>query len=207
MNFASYALFRTAVQTVIDGDDISQSSISTAVLDLIIGAGEQRVYRDVRSSTQDASFSITISENLAPLPADCMEVSSVYFPNFPSLTYEAFEVLQTNLQLGTNSTSANARRFSLQGDSLIFDPAQADGAIVLGQYYKRFPDIVTGLNTFFNRFPDLFMYAALAESAPYIGEVIRLPEWKERYVTIAQSANEFERRRASRGSKLATRRG
>ena len=56
MNFSSYADFRTKTQQGIDGDDISQSDLSVQVLDLIIGAGEQRVYRDLRSSTQDTAL-------------------------------------------------------------------------------------------------------------------------------------------------------
>ncbi len=132
-----------------------------------------------------------------------MEVKSVYFPTFAALTYCPYEVLQSLLQMG--GSQGAAKRFSIQNDSLIFYP-NASGT-VQGQYVRRLPDISTGLNPFFLRHPDLFMYAALAESAPYMGEAARLPEWKERYVTIAQSVNESERRRATRGSKLQVRVG
>ena len=203
MQFPNYAAFRTAVLIVIDGDDVSQSSISAAVLDLIIAAGEQRLYRDVRSTTQDVSFSIDVqSDGTAPLPNDCIELRNVYFPGFPSLTYAPDEAVQTLVQLG--GTSGPARRYTLEGDNMVFFPAQTSGT-VLGRYIKRLPDLATGLNAFFQRHPDLFMYAALAESSPYIGEQSRLEEWKQRYLTIASSVNETERRRGSRGSKLQTR--
>lgn len=206
MQFNNYAAFRTAVLQVIDGDDISQSSISAAILDLIIGAGERRLYRDVRSSTQDVALSLTVAaDGTAALPADCIELKSVYFATFPALTYAPYETLQTLIQLGANS--APARRYTLQGDTLIFFPAQPAGGTVLGRYIKRFADLSTGLNAFFIRHPDLFMYAALAESSPYIGEQSRLPEWKERYITLASAVNEEERRRSTRGSKLQTRIG
>lgn len=206
MKFANYPAFRTALLTVIDGDDISQSSISVNVLDLIVGAGEQRLYRDVRSSTQDTSFTATIALNVAPLPTDCLELKSVFLPTWPALTYCPYELIQTLIQKQSQSFH-HPKRYSLQGDNLIFWPSQPDGTVVSGQYIKRFPDISTGLNAFFTRWPDLFLYAALAESAPYIGEQSRLPEWKERYLTIAQSVNETERRRGTRGSKLQTRIG
>lgn len=203
MQFPNYAAFRTAVLIVIDGDDISQSSISAGVLDLIIAAGEQRLYRDVRSTTQDVSFLIDVqSDGTAPLPNDCIELRNVYFPGFPSLTYAPDEAVQTLVQLG--GTSGPARRYTLEGDNMVFFPAQTSGT-VLGRYYKKLPTLDTGLNNFFLRHWDLFMYAALAESAPYIGEQSRLEEWKQRYLTIASSVNETERRRGSRGSKLQTR--
>ncbi len=203
MNFATYNAFRTAVLQIIDGDDVSQSSISVPMLDLMISAGEARLYRDVRSTTQDTALSVDVgSDGTAALPADCIEVKSVYFPGFPALTYSPYEALQTLIQTG--STTGPAKRYTIQGDTLIFYPGQTSGT-VLGRYIKRLPDISTALNAFFNRHPDLFMYAALAESAPYIGEQSRLEEWKQRYLTLASSVNESERRRGSRGSKLQTR--
>lgn len=205
MQFSNYAAFRTAVLQVIDGDDISQSSISAGVLDLIIGAGEQRLYRDVRSSTQDTSLSLTVAaDGTAPLPTDCIELKSVYFATFPALTYAPYETLQTLIQLG--GTSGPPKRYTLQGDTIIFYPAQSGGTVT-GRYVRRFPDIRTALNALFNRHPDLFMYAALAESSPYIGEQARLGEWEKRYLTIASSVNDDEKRRGTRGSKLQTRIG
>ena len=101
--------------------------------------------------------------------------------------------------------ATHALRYSNQGDSLIFYPVQVDGTSVVGQYYKKFPDISTALNAFFNRHPDLFLYASLAESAPFLGEMDRLPIWEGKYQELAKAVNEEERRRQTRGSKLVSR--
>lgn len=215
MNFANYAAFRQAVQQIIDGDDISQSSISTSILDLIISTGEQRVYRDVRSSLQDTALSVTATANKAPLPTDCIELKSLFFAGFPPLDFMPYQMIQLKIQLQqapdfTSTLLGSSQTYSLEGENIIFWPAVTDGSVCNGRYIKRFPDITTsGLtgNTFFARFPDLWMYAALSESGPYIGERERLPEWKERYATIAMAANEFEKRRARAGSKLQMRIG
>lgn len=214
MNFSNYAAFRQAVQQIIDGDDISQSTISVTILDLIISTGEQRVYRDVRSSTQDTLFSGTSLSNVIALPADCIEIKSLYPPGFPTLDYMPYQQVASKIQLNQAAwngiTQGQAQVYSLEGENIIFWPTLTDGTLINGRYIKRFPDIaVSGLtgNTFFARFPDLWMYAALSESGPYVGEKDRLPEWKERYAQIATAANEFEKRRARAGSKLTTRVG
>ena len=80
MQFSSYADFRTKFQIMFDGDDISASDISGDVLDLIISAGEQRIYRELRSSTQELGLSITTTNNLAPLPADFLEMKGCAVP-------------------------------------------------------------------------------------------------------------------------------
>lgn len=207
MNFANYAAFRTAVLQLLDGDDISQSDLSIPVMDLIIGAGEVRLYRELRSSTQDGVLSISTTNNLAPLPADFLELRGApYIAKKVVATYAPWEAVTNLIQLQTGVvTSSNPVRYTFQGDNILFYPAQADGTTVTGQYYKRFADLSTGLNALFTRHPDVFIYAALAESAPFLGESARLPVWEGKYTQLVQAANEQERRRVTRGSKLQTR--
>lgn len=206
-DFSNYPAFRRALQQLIDGDDVSPSNISPQTLDLFVAMGERRVYRDVRSSAQDALMTLTVTGNSAPLPIDCIELRSVYFPTRVPLRYMAYEQLQARLQI-EQQVSSKPVWYSFEGDNLIFYPTQADGTVILGRYYKRFCSIVTeGLtgNTYFERYPDLWLYAALMESAPFIGEVTRLPQWQQTYLSIAEAAGEYETRRYTRGSKLQTR--
>ncbi len=206
MQFANYAAFREAVQTLLDGDDISQSDLSVSTLDLVIGAGEIRVYRDLRSSVQDAALSLTVTSNTATLPADFIELkASPYIFGFKSGVYVPLETIQNNIQVALSS-AARTYQYSFQGDTMIFYPV-LDGSVVNGRYYKRFNDIGTGLNALFNRHPDIFLYASLAESAPFLGEMSRLQLWDQKYQGLVQAANEQERRRITRGSKLQTRVG
>jgi hypothetical protein len=189
---------------MLDGDDISTSDLSVAVLDLIIGSGEQRIYRDVRSSAQDAELTLSVVANVATLPADFLELRvGPYVGGQATATYVPPEVMNNLIQVGAR-TATYPVRYSFSGDTMIFYPAQ-DGNTVTGRYYKRFSDISTGLNAFFNRHPDLFLYAALAESGVFMGEATRGPVWEQKYQTLAVAANEQERRRVTRGSKLSTR--
>lgn len=206
MNFSSYADFRTKFQQMFDGDDISQSDISVAVLDLIIGAGEVRVYRELRSSTQDTALSLTTTNNLAALPADFLELRGApYVALKAAATYAPWEAVNNAIQLqDTSVIVSNPVRYTFQGDNLLFFPAQTNGTVITGQYYKRFADISTGLNALFTRHPDVFLYAALAESGPFIGDS-RTSIWEQKYVSLVSAANEQERRRVTRGSKLQTR--
>lgn len=207
MNFADYNAFRNYVHQLIDGDDISQSDLSVAVLDGLIAAGETRCYRELRSSTQDTSFSIQTTANLAPLPADFLELRGApYVAKKAAATYQPWEAVQNAIQLGDQTfIASNPIRYTFQGDNLLFFPAQPDGTQITGQYYKRFADLSTGLNAYFTRHSDVFIYAALAESGPFLGEQSRLATWEQKYSYLIQSAQEQERRRTSRGSKLQAR--
>jgi hypothetical protein len=207
--FSSYSDFRNKFQQMFDGDDISQSDISGNVLDLIIGAGEQRIYRELRSSTQETALSITTTGNLAPLPADFLELKgSPYIGNgFATANFIPAQQAQDAIQLNTSTMASGPYYYSFQSDSMFFYPPQGDGVVITGTYYKRFPDISTGLNAFFTRHPDVFLYAGLAECAPFLGEMTRLPIWEKKYTDLVEGAAEQERRRITRGSKLQTRVG
>lgn len=191
------------VHTLMDGDDISQSELSVPVLDTLIALGEQRVYRDLRSSTQDTALSVAVTGNVATLPTDFLELKSVYsVGNFPA-KFEPYEVIQGYIQR-RSSAATGCVYYAMEGDTMIFWPILG-AATVSGRYYKRFADLNTGVNALLARHWDVFAYAALAESAPILGESERLPVWEGKYTSLVQSANEYERRRNTRGSKLSIR--
>jgi hypothetical protein len=169
--------------------------------------GERRLYRDVRSSSQDTALTLTVSGNSAPLPIDLIELRSVYLPTGVPLIYMPYEQLQEKLQIhGTSARKPNY--YTFEGDNLIFYPLQGDGTVISGRYYKRFCSIVTEGplgNAYFARFPDLWLYASLLECAPYIGEATRMPVWEQKYQETVAAVASYERRRFTRGSKLSIR--
>lgn len=209
MQFANYADFRAKFQMMFDGDDISASDISGDVLDLIIAAGEQQCYRELRSTTQETPLSVTVTSNLAPLPADFLELKGSLYIGSGKATasFAPGQQIQDAIQTRASVASSAPVLYTMQGDSFLFYPVQGDTTIVLGTYIKRFPDLSTGLNAMFNRHPDVFLYAALAESAPFLGEMSRLPVWKSMYEERIAAAIMQELRRRTRGSKLQTRVG
>jgi hypothetical protein len=213
VQFVNYADFRNKLQNVIDSDDASQSSLSTELLDLMVASGEMRLYRDVTSSSQDTTLAATVTSNLAGIPADCIQFKSVIVGTGRPLKYIPYEDIEGRIQssqaMSVVNTSVTAVYYSQQDNSLVFWPLLTDGTVVGGRYIKKFPDIssstgITG-NTFFSKWPDLWLYAALAESAPYIGDDDRIPLWEAKYQRVAADIKLQEMRQASAGSKLQVR--
>lgn len=211
MQFASYADFRTAVLKMIDGDNVNSQALQQDTLDLLIAMGEQAVYigsdggrgepvPPLRVSDMEAPLSITVTGNLAPLPADCLALKRVQLDGEYPMDYAAEEGILRLLKIGG---SGSARKFTQQGSSLLFFPSLSDATTVTGRYFKRAPDISTGtLSDAFNRYPDVWLYAALAESAPFIGEDARLPMWKTLYASRVRAAMCSDSAQANTGSRL-----
>ena len=207
MQFASYTDFRNAVIRMIDGDDVTASTLSLDTIDLLIGLGESRVYLGdegvpgLRSRDMEATLSVALSSNAATIPSDCLELVRVQFSGEPPLPYASDDAILRDLDAGGGGS---ARYYTREGNSLVFYPTTS--GTVGGRYFKRPADIKTGgLHATFNRYPECFLYAALAEAAPFIGEDGRLPMWKAQWAGWMNRANAIERNTAPAGARLTMR--
>lgn len=204
MQFSNYAEFRTAVLKMIDGDDVD-TTFSIQTLDLLIALGESRVYAGsmgrsgLRASTMRAALTGSTTANAVALPSDCLALEIVWFD--PEKPLEA--VSESDLRGRSRwNHGGEARQYAQSGSSIIFAPDQADGQAIGGRYYQRPADIKGGLHATFNRYPEVFLFGALAESAPFLGEDDRIPMWKGLFLEWLDSANSTERNRAYAGSRL-----
>lgn len=206
MQITSYTDLRTKVLTLIDGDNVGSQSIAQSTLDLLIGLGEQRVYRELRASTMLADLSATVTSNAAALPSDLIELKEVYFSGERPLEVIRLDELRA-LEAGASSTGNTTRYCAQDGDTLRFWPL-ASGT-VLGRYYKRPTDLASETTwanaTTLARYPELFLFAACAESAPFLGEDERIPMWEGLYKGWLQSAERTEAARVWSGSPLRVR--
>lgn len=199
MNFATYNDFRVTVQQLIDGDDGTTSDISPATVDLIVGLGEVRVYRELRATTMEAPLSLTVTSNAATLPTDCIALSIVWFdPEKPLEVVSESDLRSRSRFMG----GGDVRKCAQAGQAVIFSPTATDGSVLAGRYYQRPVDIKTALNSTFTRYPELFVYAALCESAPFLGEEPRMGMWESIYGRLMGSAMAQENHRVYSGSQL-----
>lgn len=205
MQFTNYPDFRTAVLKMIDGDDVS-TTFSIETLDMLIALGESRVYHGderqtgLRATTMQAALTGSTAANAVALPSDCLALEIVWFdPDKPLEIVSEGEIRQK----ARWNHGGDVRQCAQAGTSLIFAPDVADGQAIGGRYYQRPADIKTGgLNATFNRYPEAFLFAALAEAAPFLGEDRRIPVWKKLFAEWLGSANRTERNRAYEGSRL-----
>lgn len=210
MQFSDYNAFRADVQRLIEGDD-NVSSFSVNTLDLLIGLGEAKVHHGdaqtagLRASTMLKDLSVAVASNAAALPADLLELKEVRFSGKRPLEVIPLDRLRA-LEADGSIVGADTLYCAQDGDTLRFWP-EASGT-VLGRYYAVPAALatVTWANaTTFVRYPQLYIFAALCESAPFIGEDARLPVWEAKYRSLADGANHSERMRVYGGGPLRVR--
>lgn len=214
MAWATYHEFRVAVQLMIDGDDVSPSVMSPGTLDLMISLGEALVYNGneagidpLRASSMLVEFADVaangnvVADNAVDIPTDCLEIQSLRFEDDKPLEI----VSEAELRPWLESGGGDVRMAAQAGDTLIFAPPASDGDELLGRYYAKPGPLKDALHATFNRYPELFLYAALYSSAPFLGYDKRIPVWQNYYRSLLEQAHRSERMRAYSGSTLRMR--
>jgi hypothetical protein len=204
--FASYDQFRSRVIALIDGDDVSQASFSVNTADIFIGFGENRVYRDLRASSMVTALNLAPVSTVYTLPSRLVELKELYFSGeqpVEIVTLDKLRKLQADAAYGGSTVYA-----AQNGDKLEFWPSAT--ANVLGSYYGRPTNDMEAetdwpLQTTVNRYPECFIYAALCESAPFMGDDSRLPMWEAKYSIAVRNAHASEQSRVWGGSPLRVR--
>lgn len=210
MVFEDYIAFRTDVQRLIEGDDVT-GTFSVNTLDLLIGLGEARVIHGdaktpgLRASTMLKDLSVAVASNAAALPADLLELKEVWSAGERPLEIVPLDKLRA-LEADGSTTSGTVRYAAQDGDTLRFWP-EASGT-VLGRYYAvpaALETVTWADATTFARYPQLYIFATLIESAPFLGMDDRMAMWDAKYRSLADGANHSERMRVYGGSPLRIR--
>lgn len=205
MAFSNYNDFRASFLLMLDGDDVP-SQIQPETLDLMISLGEALIYygaeadiAPLRASSMEQPIAATVAANAAPIPADWLEPSILWFDPQRPLEVVSEQDLRSRLKY---MSAGDVRKCAQAGDSIIFSPQAADGEVLSGRYYAKPDPIKDGLHATFNRYPELYLYAALYGAGPFLGEDARIPTWQNYYRSLLRQANTQERNRLYAGSRL-----
>lgn len=200
---ASYSDLLHQLMRLIDGDDVSASSIPIASLQQILELGENRLYREIQTAQNEKTWNLAVAGNAVTLPADFVSASVAHFGRAPLEPIAEAELLERNVR-----ATGESLYFARAGGSLTFSPPAADGASLQGRYYCRLPALseeTFSANALFSAAPDLFIFAALTESAPFFGQDTRIPLWNARYTGIRDTLNEQHHRAAYSGGRIKIR--
>jgi hypothetical protein len=185
---------------LITGDETATNikDMPLSTLRQIIELGEARVYKEVRTRFNEKSFAsaivggvtapLEVTNNLAPIPDDFEACSVLHFGKLPLRPAPEVVVIEAN----NGGSSGEAAFFAEAGGSFTFYPAVEDGAEVQGRYFCRLPALgpqTTETNALMTAEPDLFIYAALAESGPIFNKFREAPLWDGLYQRVRDRVN------------------
>lgn len=200
----SWTELLTELTRLMDGEDTTASNISPGTLTQLVYMAELRIYRQLRTRYNEKAWGTTVTSNAMTLPADFVASSVLHFGGKPCEPVSEEFLLE---YLNANPTG-DTLYFAKAGSTLVFGPSVANGTAVQGRYYYKLPALTPASlpsNALFAVAEDLFVYCALAESAPFFGQDARIPLWEAKYASVLEQLNKNDHVAAYSAGRMRTR--
>ena len=156
----------------------------TAQIPMFISLAETRLNRDLRlrQTLQQSTYSMD-SGFTVPTPQDFLELQDIHLVANPIVPLTFQTVSQFYRRNGGTNTQGQPVNYTLVADNFILAP-QPTGASEISMTYYKIPAPMSDTNPtneYLDVCPDLVLYAALAESAPFLMDDPRLATWQALY--------------------------
>jgi len=178
MAIQTFAELKTAVDSWLHRADL------TAIIPDLIMIGEKRIFREVRVRVMESALSSTIASGVIAVPSDYLDLKSAYVNSTPIQQLQRSVPSQIYTQYPLRSSTGKPKKIAREGTNFIFGPYPDSTYAIKGIYYASPTTIATSDNALFLANPDLYLFAALCEAAPYIEHDARVAVWESKYQSV-----------------------
>ena len=201
MALDTYANLKTEIENYLNRSDL------TSYLDTFIDLAETRHARDLRlreMETVDTSTTTVSGTQSYDLPTGYLEMRYVVLQTNPYTLLNYMAPPDFFRVYNAGEGSGSPIYYTIVGGKIYLgnQPDSADG-LELG-FFKK-PTALSSSNTtndILTNFPDLYLYAALAESEPFLMNDERLQIWATLYKEGVKTSNEAAQRGRTSGATL-----
>ena len=154
----------------------------TAVIPDFVTLADSRINNDLRHRTMETSQASTVAAGVVAVPTNYIEMKDCYISSttpFVNLDRKTAEWIYEKYPF---RVSDNIPKFiAREGPNFIFGPFPDSNYVVTLVYYNKFPALSSAVNSVFTTYPGLWLFAALAEAAPYLKDDRRVELWEAKY--------------------------
>jgi len=193
MALDTYANLKTEIANYLNRTDL------TEYLDTFIDLAEARHSRDLRLREMEnvSTATTTVSGTQSyDLPTGYLEMRYVLYQSDPYNFLYFMAPPDFFRAFNAGETSGTPKYYTIVGSKIYLGP-KPDAAKVLELGFFQRPTGLSDTNTtnaVLTDFPDLYLYASLAESAPFLVQDERLAVWAQLYKEGVKTANESAQR-------------
>lgn len=180
MAISTYAELLSAVENHLDRSDIDDRIVEFVVL------GEARIGREIKCRQMEQRVSTTPTSVYVNLPSDFVSMRGVRIQG-SEIGWLKFVTPDVFFQNVPETNSSESIIYTIFGDELVFAKTPTNDVELW--YYKKLTALSSATNTLFTVNPDLYLYAALTASAPYLVDDKRIAVWESLYAMVRDSVN------------------
>jgi hypothetical protein len=183
MAITTYTELKTSIANWLNRDDL------TAVIPDFISLAEARIARDLRHWKQEKRVTTDIDERYENLPNDFIEIKQVQHTAGGVIS----SISSTEMENRRASSNAvgKSRFMRLTAEQIEFYPTPDTTYNISMLYYGRIPALsdLEPSNWLLSDAPDVLLYGALVQSAPYLVDDARTQLWAGLYQSSVDALN------------------
>lgn len=170
-----------------------------------IQLGENRIYRDMRVRQMETALSEAIASGVIAVPSGYLEMKNAYINGSPTQKLQRKDAEWIYHNYPTRSSDGTPKFFAREAGNFIFGPYPDSAYTVKGVYYKKLSALsdTNTTNWLTDDAPDLILFAALCEAAPWMANDERIPLWEKKYDQIRARFQRNDEQEEFSGSPLA----
>lgn len=185
MTLSTYAELKSAV-----ADWLERSDLAARIPDFIRLA-ESQIDRVLREREMTRRASAIISDPFSAAPPDMLEVRSIVLTDGA----ERWGLAPAPLELVDGADVGRPRFWSLVGEELRFFPTPDQAYTATLTYYVRLPPLgeATPANWLLIGHPDIYLFGALKEAAPFLRDAQLTATFETKYRTALEEVRQARR--------------
>jgi hypothetical protein len=201
MAINTYDNLKTTIANYLNRSDL------TSYIGDFITLTESRLNRELRVREMintDTSITTVASTQSYALPTGYIEATTVIYQSDPFKTLKFISNSDFYTSYNTSQSAGSPSFFTIVGTNILLGVAPDSAKTLQINYYKSLTALSDSntTNTILTNYPELYLYGALAESAPFIMQDERLNVWAGLYKEALKNANDTSTRGAISSSPL-----
>lgn len=201
MAISTYSELKSAIADELNRQDL------TSVIPTWISLAEANFNRTIRHRKMLCRATATVDDQFTALPADFLEAKNIQLNTSPVKSLEFVTVEYADKLRGEYVTTGTPQYYTLLGETLEVVPTPGGAFTIELTYYKKLSSLSDSVTTnwLLTSHPDLYFYASLQHSAPYLKDDSRIALWSTISQTLTDSINQESDRAEHSGAVLRTR--
>ncbi|QDP54029.1 MAG: hypothetical protein Unbinned1502contig1001_16 [Prokaryotic dsDNA virus sp.] len=198
MALATYSDLKTSIADFLNRDDL------TAVIPDFIKLAEAQFKREIRHYKMMQRSEGEVDTRHSEFPADFLESIRFHHNDDKSTAIDLVSLSDMLRYRNENSTTGKPRYYAISGDTFEVYPTPDTTYSTELLYYQDIPSLSdsTTTNWLLTAHPDVYLYGALTQSAPYLKDDARVQVWGVVYSNAITSINNESHRIRNAGTGL-----
>jgi hypothetical protein len=202
MALSTYAELKTSI-----GDWLNRSDLSATIPDFI-SLAEAQIERTLRTRQMIVRANASFDSEYGTVPSDFLEVKSLKLTSTnPIKPLEFLSIDDMDNARAQYTASGKPRFFGVVGNQLRIAPTPDDTYTAELIYFAKLTKLSNSVtsNWLLASSPDIYLYGALLQAAPYLQDDARIQTWATLYERALNDLRTADARASTSGGSLLTR--